>query len=40
MPLIIPTVVVGLGLVQTLPSVGVCPGLLAASLRHIIIGIP
>ncbi len=40
MPLIIPAVVIGLGLLQTLSSAGIRPGILAASLGHSIIGIP
>ncbi|MCE2519329.1 MAG: ABC transporter permease [Alphaproteobacteria bacterium] len=40
MPLIIPAVVIGLGLLQTLVPVGIRPGILAASLGHSIIGIP
>ena len=40
MPLIIPAVVIGLGLLQTLSWAGIRPGILAASLGHSIIGIP
>jgi putative spermidine/putrescine transport system permease protein len=40
MPLIIPAVVIGLGLLQALSTFGLRPGILAASLGHSVMGIP
>lgn len=40
MPLVVPTVVIGLGLLQGFARVDVGPGVLAASLGHAVIGIP
>lgn len=39
-PLVVPTIVIGLGLLQGFSLVGVGPGILAASLGHAVIGIP
>lgn len=39
-PLVVPTIVIGLGLLQGFSKVGVGPGILAASLGHAVIGIP
>lgn len=40
MPLVVPTVVIGLGLLQGFARVDIGPGVLAASLGHAVIGIP
>jgi len=40
MPLVVPTVVIGLGLLQGFARVDIGPGILAASLGHAVIGIP
>ncbi len=40
LPLVVPSVVIGLGLLQTLSMAGVRPGILAASLGHSIMGVP
>lgn len=40
LPLVVPAIVIGLGLLQTLSIVGIRPGIVAASLGHSVMGVP